>query len=345
MKKILILHFLLFICLFSKAQTGGTDTYQFLNVVSSARVASVGGNLISVKDNDLSLCMYNPALLNKSMHNTVSSSYVNYFSDINFGFVSYARHYDSIATFSASMSYLNYGNFLETNDIGEIIGEFSVSDYNLTLGASRQIDTNFSVGANLKFLYSNYWQYSSFGVAADFGATYHRPDIGFTASALVKNMGYQLKGYTKSLHEPLPFEVQVAVSQKLKHAPFRFSLAAENLQEWDISYIDPTIQPQIDPATGDEIPVPAPGFFNKLMRHVVIGTELVTKNFVVGGGFNFKRRVELSYTDKPGLVGFSFGAGVKIKKIQISYALSSYHLAAKSNHITIAVNLDQFRGK
>lgn len=345
MKKAIFIISILSFSRFVSAQTGGTDTYQFLNLVNSARVASVGGNLISVKDNDLSLGMYNPALLNKSMHNTFSSSYVNYFSDINFGFLSYARHYDSVATFSATMSYLNYGKFLETNDVGEIIGEFTVSDYVLTLGASREIDTNFSIGANIKFLYSSYWQYFSIGAAVDFGATYHRPDIGFTASAVVKNMGYQLKGYTKSLHEPLPLDVQVAVSQKLKHAPFRFSLAAENLQKWDLSYIDPTIQPQIDPATGDEIPVPEPGFLNKLMRHVVIGSELITKNFTVGAGFNYRRRVELSYSEKRGMVGFSVGAGVKIKKIQINYALSSYHLAAKSNHLTVAINLDQFRGK
>lgn len=325
------------------SQTGGDNTFAFLNVVSSARVASVGGNLISVKDNDLSLGMYNPALLNKSMHNTVSSSYVNYFSDINFGFVNYARHYDSIGTFSASVSYLNYGKFLETTDNGEIINEFTCSDYTLTLGYARQIDTSFSVGVNLKTLYSSYWQYFAWGLALDVGATYHRPDIGFTASALLKNFGFQLQSYTDSNREKLPFEVQVGVSQKLKHAPFRFSLGIENLQKWDLSYVDPTIQPEIDPATGDEIPVPAPGFFNKMFRHVVIGTELVTKNFTVGGGFNFRRRAELSYSEKPGMVGFSFGAGIKIKKIQINYALSSYHLAAKSNHITVAVNLDQFK--
>lgn len=345
MKRISFLVSMLVVSHFGYSQTGGTSTYQALNFVSSARISAVGGNLISVKDNDLSLGMYNPALLNKSMHNSIASGYVNYFSDINFGFVSYARHYDSIATFSASLSYLNYGKFLETTESGEIINEFSVKDYIFALSASRAIDTNFSVGASLKFLYSNYWLYSSSGIALDFGATYSRPDIGFTVSAIAKNLGYMLKSYTKSNHEKLPFEVQVAVSQKLKHAPFRFSFAAENLQKWDISYIDPTIQPQIDPATGDEIPVPEPGFFNKMARHLVIGTELVTKNFVVGAGFNYKRRIELSYSDKRGMVGFSVGAGVRIKKIQVNYALTSYHLAGKSNHITIGFNLDQFKGK
>jgi hypothetical protein len=134
------------------------------------------------------------------------------------------------------------------------------------------------------------------------------------------------------------------VTKKLKYAPIRFSALLSNLQQWKLTYIDPTIQEQIDPTTGDPIPVEEPGFLNNTLRHVTIGAEfLLGKNFYFGGGFNYKMRQELRYLDKPGIVGFSFGTGMRIKKFQIGYALNKYHLAGAANTITISSRLSDFR--
>lgn len=326
-----------------QAQIGGDRSYSFLNLISSARIGAAGGNLLAVKDHDLSLALYNPSLLNKEMDQSLSFSYVNYFSNINFGFASYAKHIDSIATFSATFHYLSYGRFEERDNIGEKTGEFSIGDYVLTLGAGREIDSNFSVGANFKTIYSGYYLFNSFGIALDISATYQKKSKGFTAAALIRNFGTQLKAYQKGEREKIPLEIQLAVSQKLKHAPFRFSLALENLQKWDLSYVDPTLKPTSDPSTGEIIPVKIPGFGNKLIRHVVVGTELVTKNFFIGFGYNFKRRMELRVRDRSGMSGLSFGLGMKIKKFQISYSLATYNQAGISNHITFAFNLNEFK--
>lgn len=344
MKKSLLLFFVSSIIatqLYS--QIGGNTGYSFLNLVSSARVGAVGGNMIAVKDNDLSLGMYNPSLLNKSMDQTFSLSYVNYFGDINFGFASYAKHIDSVATFAATFHYLSYGKFEERDNIGEKTGEFTLGDYVLTLGAAREIDSAFSIGANLKTIYSDYYLYNSFGMAVDLAGTYEFKKVGFTTALLIKNVGFQFKPYQQGNREKLPFEIQLALSQKLKHAPFRFSLAFENLQKRDLSYVDPTLKPTTDPATGEEIPVKLPGFGDKLMRHVVIGAELVTKNFFIGLGYNYKRRKELRLQDRGGLSGLSFGLGMRIKKIQFSYALATYNQAGLSNHITVSFNLKEFK--
>jgi hypothetical protein len=326
----------------ANAQIGGNTSYAALNLVSSARIASLGGNLIAVKDGDMTLGMYNPALLNKEMDQGAALSYVNYMGDINFGFAGYTKHIDSIATFSATLHYLNYGRFEERSETGEKLGEFSAGDYALTIGAGRQIDSLFSVGANFKMIYSSYYSYNAFALALDMGATFHKASRGFTASFLIKNFGLELDPLYTGSKQKLPFEAQIALSKKLKHAPFRFSLAYENLQQWDISYIDPTLKPTIDPTTGEEIPVEAPGFFNKLGRHMVIGTELVAKNFSIGFGYNFRRRQELKVTDKAGISGFSFGLGMNIKKIRFSYGLASYNRAGISNHITVAININEW---
>ncbi|HLC83012.1 MAG TPA: penicillin-binding protein, partial [Bacteroidia bacterium] len=54
------------------AQTGGNNTYEFLNLPISARVSALGGNLIPVKDNDLNVSLINPSLLSDSMSNNVA---------------------------------------------------------------------------------------------------------------------------------------------------------------------------------------------------------------------------------------------------------------------------------
>lgn len=325
-------------------QVGGDDVYDFLNLTPSARISLHGSSMLSLKDNDPSLGLAAPSLLGKHQHNQIGLNYINYVSDINYGFAQYVHHVDSVATFSAAMQFLSYGKFLETDATGEVLGEFKAGDYALVLGAARDIDTNFSIGANLKFIYSDLYIAQSFGMAIDASATYNRVAKGFCATLLLKNMGYQLKPYYNQNREKLPFEVQLGVTKKLKYAPIRFSCLLTNLQTRDVSYTDPTLQPQIDPTTGDEIPIESPNFLNKTLRHVVVGAEfLLGKSFYFGLGYNYKIRQELRYPDKPSVVGFSFGAGLKIKKFQIGYALNKYHLAGAANTITISSRWSDFR--
>jgi hypothetical protein len=303
-----------------------------------------GSSMLSLKDNDPSLGIAAPSLLGRHNHQQLSLNYINYVSDINYGFAQYVHHVDSIATFSAAMQFLNYGTFMETDATGEQLGEFSAGDYALVLGAGRELDSNFSIGGNFKLIYSDMYINQSFGFAFDASASYNRISNGFSATFLMKNMGMQLKPYYEGHREKIPFEIQLGVTKKLKYAPIRFSALLTNLHQWKLTYVDPTIQSQIDPTTGEEIPVEEPGFFNNALRHLVVGTEfLIGKNFYFGGAFNYKMRQELRYLEKPGIVGFSFGAGIRIKKFQIGYALNKYHLAGAANTITISSRLSDFK--
>jgi hypothetical protein len=54
------------------AQIGGEHVYSFLNLSPSARITGLGGQLISVRDGDVSLAYGNPALLNPEMHQAIS---------------------------------------------------------------------------------------------------------------------------------------------------------------------------------------------------------------------------------------------------------------------------------
>jgi hypothetical protein len=328
------------------AQIGGNNTYEFLNFVNSARVTALGGNVISVMDDDINLAYYNPSLYNPGMDNQLSLNYVNYFAGINYGSAGYAKHFDEIGTFGANIQYLDYGDFILADNTGEQLGTFTAGEYALNIGYGRPMDSLFYIGANVKAIYSSLEQYSSFGMAVDIAGTFYKKSSEFMATAVVKNAGVQFTTYTEGNKEPLPFEVQIGISKKLKHAPIRFTVIGENLQQWDLTYTDPNAQPEIDPLTNEEIPVKDPGFLDKFMRHIVVGGELLFgKNISVRSGFNYRRRKEMKLSARPGTVGITWGFGFRINKFHFGYGRAAYHLAGGTNHITITTRISDFKKK
>ncbi len=323
------------------AQNGGNGTYQFLKLSPSARITALGGNLISVKDNDLNNAFQNPALLNPSMDGFATFSIVNYFSDVSYGYVAYARDYERIGTFGFGLQYINYGEFNETNNEGELTGRvFDGGEYNLTVGYSYPIDDFFSVGTNLKAILSNLESYNSFALAGDVGLVYFDEATSFTAALVAKNIGYQVKTFTNGNRENLPFEIQLGISQKLANAPFRYSIIAHDLQKFDLTFEDPNDpNQQIDLATGQPI-VKKTGVIEKAARHLIFGAELLlSENFNLRVGYDYQRQKELAVQGVGG-GGFSFGVGLNIRKINFSYGNASYSAAGASNHFSISANLN-----
>lgn len=327
----------------SYSQVGGNNTYEFLNLPVSARAAALGGNLLSVRDNDINLALLNPSLLNKTMDNHLALSYLNYFSDINLGYAGYSKTFDKYGSFNAGIQYINYGEFIRTEDNGDITGQFYAGEYALNLGWGRQLDSSFSIGSNFKTIYSTLEHYQSLGVAIDLAGTYFNERLKLGTALLVKNIGTQIIAYRKGNKEPLPFEIQLGLSKQLSHAPFRFSMVLENIERFDLTYRDTVSEGgNINPITGEEIKEKN-GFFDKTLRHVVIGAEfLPSKNFNIRLGYNYQRRQELKLTTRAGITGFSWGFGFRISKFHISYSRATYHLAGASNHFTISTNLSSF---
>ena len=330
----------------ASAQVGGDNAFEFLNVVGSARQASLGGNQLALNDGDLNLAIFNPALLREDMHSKFALSYVNYFSDINYGYASYARDYDSIGTFAVTMLYLDYGVFTEADINGNKIGTFQATDYSLNLSYGRQLDSLFRIGATVKGIYSAFESYTAAGVAFDLAGIYESKNHRFSAAAMLKNIGVQLKTYNDT-RESLPFELQAGVTYQLAHAPIRFGLVAENLQTWDLTYLNPNqVTDEVDPVTGEVVSSAKNGFGEKLLRHMVLNAEWKSENsFSLRFGFNYRRHQELKLTDRPGLVGASVGFGVRIKRFELSYGRASYHKAGASNHFTITKRLADFSAK
>jgi hypothetical protein len=327
------------------AQDRGEITYQFLDIPVSARVTALGGNLITVKDNDPTLGADNPALLNPSMDNRAALSYMNYFAGTHYGYSSYTKHYEGIGTMNAGVRYFSYGTFTETDEAGNVLGEFTAGDYALAAGWGRALDSSFSVGANFKVLYSSlYAGYSAVALAVDIAANYTIEEKKISVSLVVKNVGREVKSYSKRNRSPLPFEVQAGISKQLANMPIRFSFIAHHLNRADLRYDSPLDnQEQNALQFTEEENKKENTFMGNVFQHFIMSAEFIpTKNFNVRLGYNFNRRKEMIIDAKPGTVGFSWGLGFRISKFHISYGRSAYHLAGSPNHITVITNLSDF---
>lgn len=329
-----------------KAQVGGKSVYNFLDVTSSARLAAMGGNFASIQDNDLSLALVNPSLITPELHHDLTLNYIKYISDIHYGFAAYSRTFPKVGSFTGGIQYMNYGKFTEADETGVTYGTFHAADYALQLGWGRQLDSSFSIGANLKMVLSTLETYTSFGLCVDVAGTYFNKKKQIGVSIIARNIGRQIVSYTKGNNEPLPFDLQLAFSTRPKHVPFRLSIILTHLQKYNLRYTDPSV-PTTDPLTGEEIKTSKIGeIADNLMRHIVIGGEFIPiKALSIRLGYNYQRRKEMTVASKKGLTGFSFGVGLKIRNFSFNYGRGMYHISGSPNVITITTRLSGFTRK
>lgn len=326
----------------STAQIGGRYVFQFMNLPPSARAAALGGSQIAVIDDDLSLAAQNPALLNPDMHQQVSLSFSDYIADVIYGYASYARYMSSIkSTLQGGIRYINYGKFVKADQFGNITGRFSAGEYNIHLAGSRQFG-RFSAGAGLNFISSRLESYTSSALTFDLGATYADEKKLFATSLVIKNLGFQLKAYNPGNPAPLPLNIQLGASKKFEHMPLRLTVIAHHLNIPDFTYKSPLALRQRNLSTGQQIEEKVP-ITEKIFRHFIFSGELVfSPNFQLRFGYNHQRRKEMTLEGSKGLVGFTFGAGVKVSRFRINYAYAAYHLAGASNFITLSSNLSEW---
>lgn len=349
LKLFAVVFFLVLTGLDLSAQIGGYGTYKFLGYSNSARIAGLGGNFLAIRDHDITLTQANPSLISPEMNNHMALSYVNAPGGINYGFVAYSRTFTKLGSFVGNFQFMNYGKFTGADAAGNKTGEFSAGEYALNVGWGRKLTPLFFIGANAKLIYSQLETYHSFGIAVDVAGTYCSKDEAFTASLIGRNIGTQIVPYLAGQYEPLPFELQIGLSQKLKHVPLRFSQLFTNLQRWNLNYTDPSDPSnQPDPITGE---TQGQSDFEKvadeMLRHVVLGAELtIAKVLAVRVGYNYQRRQELKLYNKAGMAGFSFGAGLRVKMFNLSYTRAVYQAGSPNpNYITLGINLNEFAKK
>lgn len=345
----LIALFILFTNNAVTAQNGGRYVYEFLNLSQSARTTALGGHLISVTDEDVALAYANPALLNPLMSQQIALNHNFHFADISHGLVNYGFAVPRWNLhFHAGVNYINYGSFIRADEFGNQDGSFDASETAITLGASRKLNDRITAGLNVKLISSRLDAFSSLGIASDLGLLYENKEQSFTFGAVIKNIGTQLSTYN-GLREPLPFDIQLGFSKRLKHLPFRLSITAHTLNRWDIRYDDPNAEDPIQ--LFDDQQVTEGGFgqsVDNFFRHFTFNGEFLIgkrESFRLRIGYNHLRKKELSVSEFRSLGGFSAGFGFKVKQFRFDYGVGYYHLAGGVNHLSISTNLKEFRKK
>lgn len=314
--------------------------YQFAGVQTSARAAAMGGTPVAIAEPDLGLASTNPAFLSLLKDSKIAADYVNYVSDISIGHVSYCFTDKKIpGTLAVGLQYLNGGENTRYDKDGNEAGDFSSNEFAINLSYARQFDSAFSIGATVKPVLSYIGGYSSIGLLADISANYVANDNRTALSLLVRNAGSQLTAYYDE-YGRVPFDIQMAISHQLEHAPFRISFVLQSLQKFKLEPSKNNSAEQGSEVKHDKNT--APSFINNTLRHCVFGVELFPgKAFNIRAGYNFKRRQELKLDNAGGLSGISLGFGLKLKRFSVEYAMAKYTLSGTSNHFSLMINLPQ----
>jgi len=216
------------------AQIGGNHTFSFLNLPNSARVTALGSSTIATQDDDITLGLQSPSLLNKSMHQSFGLNHNFHLADISFGSAAYGHHLDKWGVSTMlGITYLSYGDFRRTNEFAEIIGEFTGGDIAFTLGASKKWNDRITTGVNLKWANSRLDNYSSSGIGLDIGVTYAHPEKSKLYTLVFKNVGLQYSPFDNET-EAFPLDVQIGTSRRLKYLPLRISFILHDLNNWNI---------------------------------------------------------------------------------------------------------------
>jgi hypothetical protein len=331
MRKIFILYFLVLSNLWVCAQEGNT-AFTYLLLPGSARASALGGTNISIIENDLSLIYQNPGFLGQEMDKTLNVNYLSYVGDVKLGSVTFAKAFKERSAWGIGVNYSNYGNMLETTKDDEILGDLSASDICGNIFFSSDLTETLRGGITAKFVYSNYWNNTAIGLGVDLGISYYNRDKDFSIGLVGKNLGRQVKAYEEELLN-LPWDIQLGFSQRLGHAPIRYSITGVYLNQWK-SY---DLQGKKD------------SFSKNLFKHLVVGVEVLpTENFWIAVGYNAKRGSDMSLTMNDSSNGnkwaaFSIGAGLKVKAFSIGCSVAKYHPAATSVMLSVSTSLAEMK--
>ncbi|MCM1454870.1 MAG: type IX secretion system protein PorQ [bacterium] len=322
-----------------RAQTdaSGSPAYSFLNLPSSARVYGLGGVNITTVDDDINIIDQNPALLGAEFDFQIGFNYMRYVGGSNFAGLKAGGRATDRSGWAAMVQYYGYGEMKETDTGGNVIGTLSPKDVWIGGTYSHDITDRLRGGMALKMVYSSYAEYSAMAIATDLGINYFDPDRDLSLSAVVANLGGQVKRFTDA-YDRLPVDIRLGWSQSFGQLPVRFSVTAWNLTKWKLPYYD------MGDGSSTSQPVLKDSFSSNLFRHLVFGASFIPSDrFHIELGYNYKTRTDMSTYSRSLLSGFSIGAGLKVSAFRVGVAYAQPHTGASTFMLNISTNLSEFR--
>jgi hypothetical protein len=279
----------------------GTSGFSFLKINSGARAVSMGGAFTGLAD-DVSALYYNPAGLATLEGKHWIVGYHNYFIDLQSGLLGFTTEIDYGTVLGVYASYLDYGDFVETTDDGEAIGEFGGGDLLLGVSLAKAIREQYQVGVTAKFVYERLEDFSATGLALDIGARWNSFRGRYSAGVVLQNLGFQLSALG-SEKDKLPLMFRGGGAIRPKGLPVRF--AADVIASIDNDF---------ELAFGGEYMELEPLF-------VRVGWNSYGSNY-------------RTLDSDDGWAGFTLGAGFDVRRMHIAYALTLGAELGESHRIT-----------
>ena len=289
--------------------------YNFLRLPVSAHAAAVGGDNVTIVEDDAALMFSNPALLSSVSDKTIGLNVMTYMAGATTASATFNRTVGERASWAVSGQYMNYGKMRHTDANNNQLGEFSARDIGVAGYFSYMLNDRFAGGITAKFLTSHIGDYNSIGAGIDLGLNYYDPNHDWSLSIVAKNLGGQLKAYDDE-YDPMPIDIQIGASKRLAHTPLHVSATLVDLTNWNYR------------------------FFN----HLVLGVDAsISQNFWLGLGYNFRRADEMEINTTEGgsthLAGFSVGAGLSLNRFKVNLAYGKYHVSSSSIMLNLAFSL------
>lgn len=306
MRKALVISLLSLLCVTpSKGQESQTQ-YNFLRLPASAHAAALGGDNVTLVEDDASLLFHNPALLSSVEDKHLHLGYMHYMQGVNAGTAAFNRVVKERATWAVAAQYVDYGKMRQTDENNQDLGTFSARDVALSGTLAYLLTDKLSGGITTRMIMSYLGAYSSVACGVDLGLNYYDPDREWSLSVVVKNLGGELKPYAED-YGRMPTDVQVGVSKRFQSFPLRVSLTAVDLTHGGY-----------------------PAY-----QHCVAGIELLlTDRFWLGGGYNWRRAKEMRISTADGMTqggaGLSLGAGLYLNRLSLNVAYGRYHVSSSS---------------
>lgn len=202
--------FLLFLIIFSDLPSNddiGTQGFNFLNNIISARYRALGHSLAGRADDETAV-LVNPAALNNLDSVKIGTNYMSYFDGFNGGSVfilvpskAIDENMSENFGFGAGVQYLGKFNIPRRDSEGNSLGEFSAGNLLLALGGGVYLNPQLNLGLNMKFLTENLDDRNASAIAFDIALEHQTTNENLVLGVIVKNIGKQLSYYTSDEYE------------------------------------------------------------------------------------------------------------------------------------------------
>jgi hypothetical protein len=302
------------------AQALETGAFSLPTLDATARGAALGGSPAVAIGPDAGSFLYNPALLSEADDGQVGFGYLNHLSSLRVGSLTYARSGGRIGMIAAGVRFLGWGGVPRTDEIGATNGEFRAGELGLSVTGSRADGDKLRYGATIHVLRSAIDGQSTSAVAADAGVVMHWADKQFAVSASVHRLGVVF-GSIGSVDDSLPADLRLGLSKRLRHLPVLLSVTAYGLADFDN---DRQVSGAVDRA----------------FRHLLVGAEFQFSDaFQIRFGYDHRRHSALKTKTRLDVAGLSLGTGIRIRRISVDYAWTSWSSLGGLHRFSIATSL------